>query len=79
MGGGGRRSSCRSPISRSRSERADMGAVHRQQAVPAVRCLQPGGAAGTTVPTAGEDTPQWVGWGLIWSQALDSDIVAESQ
>ena len=22
---------------------------------------------------------QWVGWGLIWSQALDSDIVPESQ
>ena len=56
-----------------------MGAVHRQQAVPAVRCLQPGGAAGTTVSTAGEDTTQWVGWGLIWSQALDSDIVAESE
>ena len=24
-------------------------------------------------------TTQWVGWGLIWSQALDLDIVAESQ
>ena len=24
-------------------------------------------------------TSQWVGWGLIWSQALDLDIVSESQ
>ena len=25
------------------------------------------------------DSTRWVGWGLIWSQALDSDIVPESQ
>eukprot|EP01049_Picozoa_sp_SAG25_P003649 SAG25_NODE_212_length_11793_cov_15.035146_11_plen_45_part_00 len=26
-----------------------------------------------------EDLSQWVGWSLIWSRALDSDIVTESQ
>ena len=31
------------------------------------------------VDLASRSLSQWVGWGLIWSQALDLDIVPESQ